>query len=241
MNPEMTEQEKVTEGTADFLSQVVIFTDLKREDLRQVARLFNQVCYPRQAVIFFQAEKGDHFYIVKSGSVKIYRLTEDGREIILDVFATGDFFGEMALLDKDIRSATVQTREPTTLLVMRRTDFQEMIQRQPEIALNIISILSQRLRRANTTIENFAFGDARLRVIHAITKLGQSYGKSTKKGLRLDLRVTHQELASLVGTSRETVTRTLLEMQNEGLVSLEQRHLVIHNLEALEKITRRIT
>jgi len=240
MIPKIFEREKITEEITGFLQQVDIFTGLKKKDLFQVARLFNQTYYPRQAVVFFQVEKGDHFYVVKSGSVKIFRLAEDGREVILDVFTAGDFFGEMALLDDDTRSATAQTREPTILLTLNRSDFQELIQRRPEITLNIITVLSRRLRQANAVIENFAFQDARGRVIHAVAKLGLNYGKPSPEGLRVGLRVTHQELASLAGTSRETATRVLLEMQNEGLVSFKLHHLVIRDdLETLKKLAKR--
>jgi CRP/FNR family transcriptional regulator len=122
---------------------------------------------------------------------------------------------------------------------LNRLDFQKLTQRRPEITLNIITVLSRRLRQANAVIENFAFQDARGRVIHAVAKLGLNYGKPSPEGLRVGLRVTHQELASLAGTSRETATRVLLEMQNEGLVNFKQRHLVIRDdLETLKKLAK---
>lgn len=220
----------------DFLRSVPLFAGLEEKVLEEIAGLFKVCTYPRNKVIFFQAEEGDNFYVIKSGSVKVYRLAEDGREVILDIFKPGDFFGEMALLDDNHRSATVQTREPTVLLAMNRQLFRRLIQENPEIALGIISTLSRRLRQANLQIENFAFRDARARIIHSILKVGKKGGTFSGKmeQEQLAVNLTHHELASLAGTSRETVSRVLVKMQEEGLVRIVRNTLIVPDPATLE-------
>lgn len=220
--------------TIEFLRSVTLFMGLEDKSLEEVVGFLATCTYPRNKVIFFQSEVGDNFYIVKSGSVKVYRLTEEGREVILAIFKSGDFFGEMAILDGEHRSATVETREPTVLLSMNSQALLDLVRQKPEIALNIISILSKRLRQANARVEDFSFHDARTRIINSILKIGKGSGNIIKEKEQLLLNITHNELASLAGTTRETVSRVLMEMQEEGLIKLDRKLLIIPNPEILE-------
>ncbi len=212
-----------------FLQAISLFDDVGEEDLKKISSCFSERFYPRHSIIFFQADEGNKFYIVKSGSVKVFRITEDGREITFDVMTKGNFFGEMAILDGYDRSATAQTNRPSILLEMEGGKFQDFIRSTPALAINVIKTLSMRIRWANERIENLVFNYAYERIVNLVAKLGKMYGVPCPEGLKVELKFTHQELASLAGTSRETVTRSLLKMRKEGLLELKDRYLIIKN------------
>jgi CRP-like cAMP-binding protein len=210
-----------------FLQTINLFAGVGEEDLKAISSCFSERYYPRRSIIFFQSDEGDKFYIVKSGSVKIFRITEDGREITFDVMTKGNFFGEMALLDGYSRSATAQTNRPRVVLEIEGRKFQDFTLNTPAFAMNVIKSLSMRIRWANERIENLVFNYAYERIVNLVAKLGKMYGVSCPEGIKVELKFTHQELASLAGTSRETVTRSLLKMRKEGLLELKDRYLII--------------
>ncbi|HAU31958.1 MAG: Cyclic nucleotide-binding:Bacterial regulatory protein, Crp [Desulfotomaculum sp. 46_296] len=212
-----------------FLQAIDLFANIGEDDLKKISSCFSERFYPRYSIIFFQADEGNKFYIVKSGSVKIFRITEDGREITFDIMTKGNFFGEMALIDGYDRSASAQTNGPSILLEMEGREFMSFIHSTPAFAMNVIKTLSARIRWANERIENLVFNDAYERIVNLIAKLGKMYGVSSPEGIKVELKFTHQELASLAGTSRETVTRSLLKMRKEGLLELKDRYLIIKN------------
>src|SRR5690606_25383107 len=141
---------------------------------------------------------------------------EDGREKTLALLGEGEFFGEMALLDEGPRSAIAQALEKTTLLTLLRSDFDDFLARNAAASRQIIKVLSSRLRETNAQVMDIVFRDVRGRVATALLKLSDLHGVPCPMGQKIDLKLTHQELANLVGTARETVTRVLAEFQDMG-------------------------
>lgn len=226
----------IVEKSKVFLKNIPLFAHFEPGEINKVSEIIGVNSYPKHRILFMESDPGQTFYIVKSGSVKVYKMSEDGREKIFSVFTKGDFFGEMALLDAGTRSATAETLDVCTLLTISRKDLLRLLGEHPELAFKMIQTLSLRLRRANMQLEDFAFRDARARVIRVILDLAGEHGVSEPDGLRLNLKLTHQELASFAGTSRETVTRVLLELQNKGLLRGERRQLLVKQPEALQKM-----
>lgn len=211
----------------EFFSHIELLCDLDEHAVQEWAAVCREKLCGRQQIIFLEHEPADAFYIIKSGSVKIYRLAEDGREKVLDVFGPGDFFGEMGLLDHEPRSAGAATLERSLLLVIGKQDFLQLLGKYPQVALRVSQTLSQRLRNANQQIEDFAFRDARSRVIRALLALADQHGHPVAGGSRIAVPVTHQDLAGLAGTSRETVTRVMMEMEKQGLVQHRRRSIIL--------------
>src|SRR5690606_4423070 len=156
---------------------------------------------------------------------KVYRVAEDGREKTLALLGTGEFFGEMALLDEGPRSAIAETLEPTTLYHLHRNDFMATLTEYPSIALQIIRALSRRIRQTNAQVMDIVFRDVRGRVASTLGELCDRHGVATDAGVRIDLKLTHQELANLVGTARETVSRILAELQDARCLTVDGRYL----------------
>ena len=190
---------------------------------------------PKGEVLFFEGEAGDSLYIVTSGTVKVYRVAEDGREKTLALLGAGEFFGEMALLDEGPRSAIAETLEPTTLYQLHRSDFLGTLTENPSIALQIIRVLSLRIRQTNAHVMDIVFRDVRGRVASTLGELCSRHGVSTEAGVRIELKLTHQELANLVGTARETVSRILAELQDAHCLTVDGRYLVLKDMKKLEE------
>jgi CRP/FNR family cyclic AMP-dependent transcriptional regulator len=223
-------------ATLDMLRHIPLFAGLAEEDLRLVSDLGSVRSYERGMTIFRENDPGDSLHIVLLGTVKICRLARDGREKTLAFVGEGEFFGEMALLDGGARSAMAQALEPARTLAIYRSDFAELLKNRPHISLEVIRVLSCRLRQTNAQLMDTIFRNARSRAAKALVELGQKHGATLPAGVRITLKLTHQELANLVGTARETISRILVEFQDEGLVQADGRRLVVLDAKGLAEL-----
>src|SRR5882672_9843983 len=211
----------------ELLRTVPVFSDLSDPDVEALARLCTRRHYPKDTVVFFENEEGDFFFMIIEGRIKVTILGDDGREIILSVLGPGDFFGEMALLDNEPRSATAIAAEDTELLSLHRTDFQSTVGANLAISHALIKILTTRLRRANHQISTLALLDVYGRVARVILDTARDEGKRLKDGRIAFRRATHQEIANRIGTTRETVTRMLKDLERQGLIHVEGKEIVV--------------
>lgn len=223
-------------STSHFLKEVPFFCDFSFDELAQVKKLFIELRYKKGAPIFFEGDTGEELFIVKSGLVKIFRF-DRSREVILALFRDGDYFGEMAVLQTNqVRSASAQALESTVLYAMKRKDFQTLLANNPKLTLNLVDSLMDRLRRANEQIEDLTFLDARSRIIKTLLMLGNGHGVSQENGLLINMKLTHQQIADMVGTVRETVTKVLLELQDKFLISIDKKFILLKDKGALEAL-----
>jgi CRP-like cAMP-binding protein len=210
----------------ELLRTVPIFAELADEDIASLARLTTRRRYPKDTVVFFENEEGDSFFMILEGRIKVTILGDDGREIILSVLGPGDFFGEMALLDNEPRSATAIAVEESELLILQRTDFQGVATKRT-ITGALIRVLTARLRRANHQISTLALLDVYGRVARVILDMAREEGKRLKDGRIAFRRATHQEIANRIGTTRETVTRMLKDLERQGLIQVEGKEIIV--------------
>jgi CRP/FNR family cyclic AMP-dependent transcriptional regulator len=211
----------------EVLRTVPIFSELSDEDITSLARLALRKRYPKDTVVFFENEEGDFFFTITEGRIKVTILGDDGREVILSVLGPGDFFGEMALLDNEPRSATAIAVEESELLSLHRNDFQTVLNDNKSITSALIRVLSARLRRANHQISTLALLDVYGRVARVIVDMAREEGKRLRDGRIAFRRATHQEIANRIGTTRETVTRMLKDLERQGLIHVEGKEIVV--------------
>ena len=211
----------------ELLRTVPIFSELSEPDLDKLAGLAARKRYPKDGVVFFENEAGDTLFMVAEGRIKVTILGDDGREIILSVLGQGEFFGEMALLDNEPRSATAIAVEESELLSLHRVDFQGVIGDNLAISVALIKVLTARLRKANHQISTLALLDVYGRVARVIVEMGRDEGKRLKDGRITFQRPTHQEIANRIGTTRETVTRMLKDLQRQNLIRVSGREIVL--------------
>lgn len=219
----------------DFLRKVPLFSDLTEEELRQLAGVVREQHYRKNVTLFRLDDPGNAFFILKSGLMKITMEDQSGREIILRMVYPTDFFGEMALLDGMPRSATVTTQEPCEALIIYRQPFLALIEQSPKILLNMTAVLSRRLRKMNDLIRSLVFFDVYGKVARVLLTLAAEKGRATEQGTVIDLRLTQQELAELAGMSRETMTRTLRDFQQAGVVRIESGIITILEIDMLHR------
>ncbi len=214
--------------TRELLRRVSVFAHLDDAALGGLERLVERRRYPEGAVVLGQEEAGDALFVLAQGRVKVVLYGESGREIILSMFhAPGDFFGEMSLLDDEPRSATVLAVEPSTLLVLSRDAFRRHLAAQPRTALAVLAELSRRLRRADEVIGNLALLDVYGRVARTLRQMAESDGEAVDGGIVIRERPTQSEMAGMIGTSRETVSRVLSELARRGHIEVTGRRILV--------------
>ena len=218
----------------DVLKKVTLFSGLPEEELRAFAGVLREKAVDRGGLVLIQGDRGDALYLVAEGQVKVVLSGEDGREVILSVLGPGSVFGEMALLDDEPRSAHVVAMDRTSLFVLRREDFQARLRSSPEVAIGLLRELSRRLRRADDTIGSLVLRDVNGRIAHLLLEMASEEG-----GNRIGRKLTHSIIAQMVGTSRETVSRTLSALTASGVLTMNRREILLHDLEALRKAAQR--
>lgn len=211
----------------DLLRRIHLFADLTDRESDIILDLMREKVVAKGTAIFHQHDAEGGLYLILAGSVKISRTGRDGRDVTVAVLHAGNFFGEMSLLDGQPRSAGATSRETTRLLLLDREHFQRHVLTQARIMAKLLRELSKRLRAADQTIENLALGSVADRLICLFGHLGRRNPLKNGTGF-IERAPTHQELAEMVGSSRETVTRALAAMEKEGLLTIEQKRITLH-------------
>jgi CRP/FNR family transcriptional regulator len=225
--PKPRSDEHLTIGL-EPLRNVPLFRDFETTELSEVAQLITTRQYGKHQTIFREGDPGQTFYLILSGSVAIVRVAADGRETILSILKERDFFGEMSVFDLAVRAAGVRTLTDVEVGVIERDDFLALIDRSPRIGRLLVIALSDRLRAANRLISATTSQDIRSRLASLLLNLMQNFGEPTATGgTRITLRLTNQEMANMIGTTRETVNRTLNRFWDERLIDMRTAHVVI--------------
>jgi CRP-like cAMP-binding protein len=214
-----------------ILQKIPLFANLSAPELARIADVARERTYPKNSVILFEDDPGDALYVVVSGSVKVVLIGEDGREVILSLLKQGDFFGDMALIDDEPRSAHVIAMEDATMFVLRREDFHQCLREAPAIALGVLRTLSRRLREADEKIGGLILLDVNGRVARLLLRMADE-----NDGVQIAPKVTHHTIAQMVGSSRETVSRTMRSMVEQGLLDVSRRAISLKNRPALEAL-----
>ncbi len=211
----------------ELLRRVSIFEGLDERGLGALEKLLKLRSFSPDSVIVSQSDPGDALFVLVRGRVKVVLYGEKGREMILSSFRPGEFFGEMSLLDGQPRSANVIAIEPSALYVLERNAFAKYLGENPRIALNILAEMSRRLRRADSIIGNLALLDVYGRVARMLRELAAADGQETEGGVVIRQRPTQAEMAAMIGTSRETVSRALSEFQRRGFLEISGKRIVV--------------
>jgi len=220
---------------AAFLARVPLFASLKPALLNELAAKLTPKSYRRGEVIFHQDDPGSAMHLIKSGQVKIATTSPEGEEVIMAILKDSDFFGELSLLDDKPRSADAVAMEVTQTLTLRRDDFMDMLARHPEMVSGVLASLAERLRRTDQLLEDAVFLDLPARLSKRLLELAQKHGVKTEKGLEIDLRLTQQDLAAALGVTRVALNKHLGRLQDDDLISLESKRIIITRPEELRK------
>jgi len=219
-----------------FFRSSALFDDLTDTECSRLASMFMERRHKKGSIIYWNGEQGNEVYFIRSGLVKLSR-SVDEREITLALLQTGDFLGDLDLIPHLPRhSATAEAIEPTVLYAILKSDLNSFLLDCPQLALNILNLLSSRLRNAYELIQDLTMLDVRQRIYKVLLRLSREHGIRMPDGggTLIPLKLTHQQLASMAGMVRETATKVLLELQDEGMITFHNRLIVLTNPHYLE-------
>lgn len=223
------------ENEATYLKQVNIFKGLNDEEILDLISVAKKRTFRSGEVIFHRDDPGQMLYIIKEGKVKICLMSPDGQEISLVVFGKGEYFGEFALLDGLPRSADAIALEKVECYTLQRTDFQNAIMKKPRIAIQVMEVLCERLRKTDQQVEDLIVLDIYGRVAKKLLELAETHGVQGENGTLINMRLTQQDLAAMVGASRESVNKVLGYFTDKEFISTDKHKITLRRVADLKR------
>jgi CRP/FNR family cyclic AMP-dependent transcriptional regulator len=206
-----------------MLGNIPLFSSLSESHLQTLSAHAVTRTFPKNAIIVNEGDTSDSLYIIVSGKVKIFLSDEQGKEIILDLQGPGEYFGEIALLDEAPRSASVMTLDASSFLIISKYDFREYLGKNPDIAFDLIRELTRRIRTLTANVKGLALRDVYGRVAAALSSLATNENDK----LAINEKLTQQDIANMIGASREMVSRILKDLTAGGYVKIEDKKIII--------------
>jgi CRP-like cAMP-binding protein len=185
--------------------------------------------------VYLPTDAGDSVLLLTAGRVKIYHVTADGKQAVLGLVDPGEVFGELAVFDAGRREEFAEAMDASTVVLIPREVVQQLMEEHPSVSLGVTKLMGLRRRRVERRLKSLLFRSNRERLVHLLVELAEKYGRPTVDGVLLGIRLSHQELASVIGSTRETVTVLLGELQAEGAVTVQRRKLVLRDLDRLAR------
>ena len=207
-----------------MLENVPLFSGLRKEALAEIEQHGTVKSYKKNAIVINQDDETYSLYVILSGSVKVFVSGEDGREAVLNHQEAGDYFGDLALIDKQPRVASVMTMEPSKFMIISRESFLTCLSKNPEIAINLIKPMTRRMRMLAKNVSSLALLDVYGRVARILLDQGEEQGD-----VLVTEKLTQQEIADMVGASRAMVSRILKDLKEGGYISIEKKRITIHH------------
>ena len=222
----------------DALMQAPLFSALDAEAAAALRASMTEKRVPRSGVIFSEGEPGDRMYVILDGKVKLGQTSPDGRESLLAVLGPGEVFGELSLFDPGPRTATATAVTDTVVVGLGHADLRPWLTGRPEVAEALLQALAQRLRRTNEALADLVFSDVPGRVAKQLLELADKFGQPGPDGVLVHHDLTQEELAQLVGASRETVNKALADFTGRGWIEVDQRQVLLMDMERLARRAR---
>ncbi|NCV79188.1 MAG: Crp/Fnr family transcriptional regulator [Actinobacteria bacterium] len=219
----------------DVVRKAPLFTALDEADALSLRANMDSVKIAKGSVLFAEGDEGDHLYVIVEGKLKLGTSSGDGRENLLSILGPGEMFGELSLFDPGPRTSTATAVTDAKLLSLGQEKLIPWLATNPNVSLQLLARLAQRLRRTNEAVGDLVFSDVPGRVAKALIDLGERFGKQTDEGLFVHHDLTQEELAQLVGASRETVNKALADFAGRNWLKLDGRAVLITDIERLSK------
>ncbi len=223
-----------------YLSRINIFEMLPRQALTEVDKVAPMNVVPKGTLIMDPEHQPDVLYMLKEGRVRIYKVSAEGKEFTTALLGPGNIFGEVGNFSTGTRGSYAEALEDSLLCVMRKPDVERLMQQHPQLALKVVEVLSSRLRQVQELMEHLAMGDVRSRLLYLLLRLAAEFGAEDDGPwtlIRADL--THQDLASMIGATRETVSATIGSLAREGIVKTGRKEIWVHRERAGAELEQR--
>lgn len=219
-----------------LLKRVPLFSQLIDDELEKIRQLCVTQHYVKDRIILIEEEAGNTLFLIQKGRVKVSRISDDGREVILSILEPGDFFGELSLIDGKARSASVTAIENSEVLILRRGDFLALLEDYPQISISLMKELAARIRKSDSQIKSLSLQDAMGRVASSLIMLADDHGRIRKGQVVIPKIPLQQDLANMAGTSRETISRVFRYLEDEELIIRSGRKITIPDFDRFRKM-----
>ncbi|MBM7855406.1 CRP/FNR family transcriptional regulator [Desulfohalotomaculum tongense] len=219
-----------------YFKKCALFSELTGEQLAKIAKLVHDRSYKKGSFVFLEDDPGTALFILKQGLVKLTKRSADGREHILHFVHPGEVFAEVVLFGSSSYPASAEVQQDSVIGAVKNSDMEKLIIANPGIALSMLHIMSKRLRSAQEKVRNLALNDVRRRIILALLEIAAEHGVQREEDIILKLTLTNQELASMVGTSREAANRIISELKKKGILEVNRRQIVIKDQKKLRAL-----
>ncbi len=215
------------------LSQCDLFHQLQPDEIRRMESVSRIKKFKRGEPVYVPADEADGILLVVSGRIKICHLTPEGKQSILVFVEPGEIFGELSVVDPTSRQEYTEASEATQLVLIPREEIHRVMRDHPDLTMGITKLIGVRRRRVERRLRNLLFHSNRERLVHLLLELIEQYGRSVENGIELSIKLSHQDMANIIGSTRETVTVVLGELQREGMIEIARRRVKIVDLAKL--------
>jgi len=219
-----------------YLKKVPLFAEMPSDAVSRLAENIEMKEVRRRQVVYLPGDPGAAVYLVNGGRVKVSKVTRDGKELTLAYRGPGDIFGEACLIDGGPREEMAEAMENALVTEVERTHFEKLLQTHPSLGYRMTKVLAQRRREIESKIENLVFKDVNSKLAELLLRLGTEYGVDDARGTLVALKITHQEMANLIGSTRETVSLTLAQFKKRGLIQTDGRKVILADREGLRAL-----
>lgn len=222
-----------------ILGQLPFFQGLAQTDLEVINRSFQEVGYDVDEVICFAEDPAERLFVVADGRVKLVRHTLAGKDVLLDILTTGEFFGSLASLGDDLYPDTAQAQTPVCILSIGKEAFRGILDRYPTVTIKVVDIMAARLRAAHERVRQLSVSPVEGRIAHVLLVLSEKFGKQSQVGLLIQVPLAREDLAAMAGTTSETASRIMSQFQKDGLVEAGREWVAVLDRDRLERIAGR--
>ncbi len=219
-----------------YLKHIRLFDGITPSEMKEMERITRMEAVKKRQPLYLPGDPSNNVYLLKQGRVKIANTAASGKEVTFEILEPGEVFGELEVLEDAPRATSAEALDDALICVIPRKEFDQYLAMHPQVTVRLTKLIGLRLRKIQSRVEDLVFRDVPARLAHLLLELGNSDGVKDLQGLRLRAKLTHQEMANLIGCSRETVSATLGAFRDQGLVQLDGRVIVIINEKGLSSL-----
>ena len=219
-----------------FLRHIRLFDGISPSDMQEMEKITRMEEIKKRQPLYLTGDPSRNVYLLKRGRVKISNMSSSGKEVTFDILESGEVFGELDVLEDAPRSTSAEALDDALICVIPRKDFDQYLAMHPTVMFKLTKLIGLRLKKIQSRVEDLVFRDVPARLAHLLLELGKTEGVVDKQGIRLKVKLTHQEMANLIGCSRETVSTTMGQFRDDGLIQMDGRTITIVNEKGLSKL-----
>ena len=216
-----------------YLKHCDLFERLTPEQISRVEARSKTRTFDRNSLIYVPTDENDSLLLLGAGRVKIYHNTSDGKQALLAIIDPGEVFGEFGLVQPGRRDESAEAMEKSTVVLIPRAEVQRLMEEHVDVSVGVTKLIGVRLQRVERRLKSLLFRSNRERVVHLLLELAEKYGYNTRDGIAIGIKLSHQDLANVIGSTRETVTVVLGDLQSEGSLLIHRRQLILTRMQRL--------